>query len=169
MMAISPDLGFAGNVLIFIICAANWFNGIIVPYSEIQAFWRYWVRFPSHLPPFQTRDSNKKKKFITALLPQPLHLPARRHGNRRHRHAKSNLFQHRSNHLLFAPKPDLWPVRRLLGRIRPCATFEPGRNRYLQRVQVDHGRTVSRRLQSGNAQVGRDLGILGHIFAFHGE
>lgn len=72
MMAISPDLGFAGNVLIFIICAANWFNGIIVPYSEIQAFWRYWVGF-FRLPPFWMRDSNKKSRdSSTTSAPSPI-------------------------------------------------------------------------------------------------
>ena len=44
MMAMSPDLGFAGNVLVFVVCICNWFNGIIVPFEEIQTFWRYWVR-----------------------------------------------------------------------------------------------------------------------------
>lgn len=43
MMAMSPDLGFAGNVLVFLVCTCNWFNGIIVPYDQIQVFWRYWV------------------------------------------------------------------------------------------------------------------------------
>ena len=43
MMALSPDLGAAGNVLVFIICTCNWFNGVIVPYEQIQVFWRYWV------------------------------------------------------------------------------------------------------------------------------
>jgi hypothetical protein len=43
MMAVSPDLGVAGNVLVFIVCTFNWFNGIIVPYEQIQVFWRYWV------------------------------------------------------------------------------------------------------------------------------
>lgn len=49
MMALSPDLGAAGNVLVFIVCTCNWFNGIIVPYHQIQTFWRYWVR-DSSLP-----------------------------------------------------------------------------------------------------------------------
>lgn len=44
MMALSPDLGGAGNMLVFIVCTCNWFNGIIVPYHQIQVFWRYWVR-----------------------------------------------------------------------------------------------------------------------------
>ncbi|KAF4333979.1 ATP-binding protein multidrug cassette transport [Fusarium beomiforme] len=43
MVALSPDLGAAGNVLVFIVCTCNWFNGIIVPYSQIQVFWRYWL------------------------------------------------------------------------------------------------------------------------------
>lgn len=43
MMALSPDLGFAGNVLVFLVCTMNWYNGIIVPYNQIQVFWRYWV------------------------------------------------------------------------------------------------------------------------------
>jgi ATP-binding cassette subfamily G (WHITE) protein 2 (SNQ2) len=46
MIAMSPDLGTAGNILVFIICTLNWFNGIIVPYSQIQIFWRYWVSLP---------------------------------------------------------------------------------------------------------------------------
>lgn len=46
MMAMSPDLGFAGNILVFLVCVCNWFNGIVVPYSQIQTFWRYWVRPP---------------------------------------------------------------------------------------------------------------------------
>ncbi|KAK2926203.1 AAA ATPase domain [Fusarium oxysporum f. sp. vasinfectum] len=47
MMALSPDLGAAGNVLVFIVCTCNWFNGIIVPYSQIQVFWRYWLYYLS--------------------------------------------------------------------------------------------------------------------------
>jgi ATP-binding cassette subfamily G (WHITE) protein 2 (SNQ2) len=47
MMALSPDLGFAGNVLVFIVCTCNWFNGIIVPYNQIQVFWRYWLYYLS--------------------------------------------------------------------------------------------------------------------------
>jgi ABC-type multidrug transport system permease subunit len=51
MMAMSPDLGAAGNILVFIICTLNWFNGIIVPYNQIQVFWRYWVCPPlTNLP-----------------------------------------------------------------------------------------------------------------------
>ncbi|KFZ16937.1 hypothetical protein V501_01998 [Pseudogymnoascus sp. VKM F-4519 (FW-2642)] len=47
MMAMSPDLGAAGNILVFIICTLNWFNGIIVPYNQIQVFWRYWLYYLS--------------------------------------------------------------------------------------------------------------------------
>ncbi|CEJ54144.1 hypothetical protein PMG11_00466 [Penicillium brasilianum] len=43
MIGMSPDLGTAGNVLVFLVCAVNWFNGIIVPYDQIQVFWRYWL------------------------------------------------------------------------------------------------------------------------------
>ncbi len=43
-MAMSPDLGVAGNLLVFIICTMNWYNGFIVPYDQMQVFWRYWVR-----------------------------------------------------------------------------------------------------------------------------
>lgn len=43
MMAVSPDLGVAGNVLVFMICTMNWYNGLIVPYNQMQVFWRYWV------------------------------------------------------------------------------------------------------------------------------
>ncbi|KAL8687136.1 MAG: hypothetical protein Q9218_006609 [Villophora microphyllina] len=43
MMAISPDLGVAGNVLVFMICTMNWYNGLIVPYNQMQVFWRYWI------------------------------------------------------------------------------------------------------------------------------
>jgi len=42
-MALSPDLGVAGNVLVFMVCTMNWYNGLIVPYDQIQVFWRYWV------------------------------------------------------------------------------------------------------------------------------
>ncbi|KAL7811019.1 P-loop containing nucleoside triphosphate hydrolase protein [Trichoderma aethiopicum] len=47
MMALSPDLGAAGNVLVFIVCTCNWFNGIIIPYDQIQVFWRYWLYYLS--------------------------------------------------------------------------------------------------------------------------
>jgi ATP-binding cassette subfamily G (WHITE) protein 2 (SNQ2) len=47
MMALSPDLGTAGNVLVFLVCTFNWFNGIIVPYAQIQVFWRYWLYYLS--------------------------------------------------------------------------------------------------------------------------
>lgn len=55
-MALSPDLGAAGNVLVFIVCTYNWFNGIIVPYSQIQVFWRYWVSLLSRLPDIRHRN-----------------------------------------------------------------------------------------------------------------
>ncbi|KAL9596515.1 MAG: hypothetical protein Q9219_005736 [cf. Caloplaca sp. 3 TL-2023] len=45
MMAISPDLGVAGNVLVFMICTMNWYNGLIVPYDQMQVFWRYWLYY----------------------------------------------------------------------------------------------------------------------------
>jgi ABC-type multidrug transport system permease subunit len=47
MIGMSPDLETAGNILVFLVCAVNWFNGIIVPYKQIQVFWRYWVSHPS--------------------------------------------------------------------------------------------------------------------------
>ncbi|KAL4863809.1 hypothetical protein BDV12DRAFT_189408 [Aspergillus spectabilis] len=47
MMAVSPDLGVAGNILVFVVCTFNWFNGIIVPYDQIQVFWRYWLYYLS--------------------------------------------------------------------------------------------------------------------------
>ncbi|KAF2638892.1 hypothetical protein P280DRAFT_519746 [Massarina eburnea CBS 473.64] len=43
MIGMSADLGTAGNVLVFLVCSVNWFNGIIVPYEQIQVFWRYWL------------------------------------------------------------------------------------------------------------------------------
>lgn len=45
MMAVSPDLGVAGNVLVFMVCTMNWYNGLIVPYSQMQVFWRYWLYY----------------------------------------------------------------------------------------------------------------------------
>lgn len=41
--ALSPDLKFAGLVLVFLVTIFNWFNGVVVPYGQIQVFWRYWV------------------------------------------------------------------------------------------------------------------------------
>ncbi|KAL8941766.1 MAG: hypothetical protein Q9216_002051 [Gyalolechia sp. 2 TL-2023] len=49
MMAVSPDLGVAGNVLVFMVCTLNWYNGFVVPYSQMQVFWRHWLY---HLNPF---------------------------------------------------------------------------------------------------------------------
>lgn len=49
MIGMSPDLGTAGNVLVFLVCAVNWFNGIIVPYDQIQVFWRYWVSYDTQV------------------------------------------------------------------------------------------------------------------------
>ena len=43
--ALSPDLKFAGLVLVFLVTVFNWFNGVVVPYAQIQVFWRYWVSF----------------------------------------------------------------------------------------------------------------------------
>ncbi|KAL8987359.1 MAG: hypothetical protein Q9177_003420 [Variospora cf. flavescens] len=45
MMAMSPDLGVAGNLLVFIVCTMNWYNGLIVPYDQMQVFWRYWLYY----------------------------------------------------------------------------------------------------------------------------
>ncbi|KAL5340239.1 ABC-2 type transporter-domain-containing protein [Aspergillus crustosus] len=47
MMALSPDLSIASNILVFIVFTFNWFNGIIVPYDQIQVFWRYWLYYLS--------------------------------------------------------------------------------------------------------------------------
>jgi ATP-binding cassette subfamily G (WHITE) protein 2 (SNQ2) len=41
--AVSPDLKVAGLVLVFLVTTFNWFNGVVVPYSQIQVVWRYWV------------------------------------------------------------------------------------------------------------------------------
>ena len=35
MIGISPDLGTAGNVLVFLVCSVNWFNVVVVPYERI--------------------------------------------------------------------------------------------------------------------------------------
>lgn len=76
--AVSPDLKFAGLVLVFLVTIFNWFNGVVVPYQQIQGFWRYWVCFPpsSSLAVFIPADTRP------ALLPQPPHLPLRRHDHR---------------------------------------------------------------------------------------
>ncbi|KAL4783840.1 ABC-2 type transporter-domain-containing protein [Aspergillus varians] len=62
MMAVSPDLGVAGNILVFIVCTFNWFNGIIVPYDQIQVFWRYWLYY---LSPFTYLLSGMVKAVIS--------------------------------------------------------------------------------------------------------
>ena len=43
VIAFSPDLKSAGLMLVFIVTLFNWFNGVVVPYDQIQVFWRYWV------------------------------------------------------------------------------------------------------------------------------
>ncbi|PVH93264.1 hypothetical protein DM02DRAFT_241565 [Periconia macrospinosa] len=43
MIGMSADLATAGNILVFLVCAVNWFNGIIVPFQQMQVFWRYWL------------------------------------------------------------------------------------------------------------------------------
>ncbi|KAH6634752.1 ABC drug exporter AtrF [Chaetomium sp. MPI-SDFR-AT-0129] len=43
--AVSPDLKFAGLVLVFLVTIFNWFNGVVVPYQQIQGFWRYWLYY----------------------------------------------------------------------------------------------------------------------------
>lgn len=48
--ALSPDLKFAGLVLVFLVTIFNWFNGVVVPYAQIQGFWRYWVSLPLSSP-----------------------------------------------------------------------------------------------------------------------
>ncbi|OCK97384.1 uncharacterized protein K441DRAFT_606404 [Cenococcum geophilum 1.58] len=65
MMALSPDLGFAGNVLVFIVCTCNWFNGIIVPYNQIQVFWRYWLYY---LNPFTYPVGSMVKAVISDVV-----------------------------------------------------------------------------------------------------
>lgn len=45
--SLSPDLKFAGLVLVFLVTIFNWFNGVVVPYQQIQVFWRYWASPPS--------------------------------------------------------------------------------------------------------------------------
>ncbi|KAJ5660839.1 uncharacterized protein N7484_000211 [Penicillium longicatenatum] len=43
--AASPDLKMAGIALVFLVTTMNWFNGLVVPYDEIQVFWRYWIYY----------------------------------------------------------------------------------------------------------------------------
>ena len=134
MMALSPDLGFAGNVLVFLVCTMNWYNGIIVPYNQIQVFWRYWVRIPlpcfpfliSHVPPIppflpeNLAENNPKiltssSHIDTALLPQPLHLPPRRNGNRRNRKPTRRLRPLRPQNLLAPARANMRILRRRMG------------------------------------------------------
>src|SRR6478735_380989 len=79
MMALSPDLGAAGNVLVFIVCTCNWFNGIIVPYSQIQVFWRYWVSQSISASRLSGIPSDKD----IALLLIPIYVPSWRNGDGR--------------------------------------------------------------------------------------
>jgi ABC-type multidrug transport system permease subunit len=44
--ASSPDLKFAGLVLVFLVTTFNWFNGVVVPYAQIQVAWRFWASNP---------------------------------------------------------------------------------------------------------------------------
>jgi hypothetical protein len=72
MIGMSPDLGTAGNVLVFLVCSVNWFNGIIVPYEQIQVLWRYWVRdllrFLKH-PNISTSASyGRRSNFIMTVV-----------------------------------------------------------------------------------------------------
>lgn len=69
MMAMSPDLGVAGNILVFLICTMNWYNGLIVPYDQIQIFWRYWVSLSIDTP--WTSLLNIFHSFII-LIPSPM-------------------------------------------------------------------------------------------------
>lgn len=41
--ALSPDLKVAGLMLVFLVTTFNWFNGVVVPFEQIQVVWRYWV------------------------------------------------------------------------------------------------------------------------------
>lgn len=71
MMALSPDLGAAGNVLVFIVCTCNWFNGIIIPYNQIQVFWRYWVSPPHERKSLGVTEANQQRSSTTC---RPLHI-----------------------------------------------------------------------------------------------
>lgn len=83
-MALSPDLGAAGNVLVFIVCTYNWFNGIIVPYSQIQIFWRYWVSLLSSASAVGFQIFHIVSNCEIVILPLSIHLSARGHGHGRH-------------------------------------------------------------------------------------
>lgn len=111
VIAFSPDLKAAGLMLVFIVTLFNWFNGVVVPYDQIQVFWRYWVRLQFELN-FKSKDrSPANNQIIVAVLHQPFDLPIRRHDHRRQRKRPRGM---RSKRPLFVPAP----IGTVLSRIR---------------------------------------------------
>lgn len=169
MMALSPDLGTAGNVLVFIICTCNWFNGVIVPYGQIQVFWRYWVSCLSPSSPSPLSPALWSDGCMPALLPLPVHVPPRRHGRSRHGLGARGLLPCGPHDLYAAAEPD---VRRLRGRmgarlVGPAP--QPGGVGPLgvPGLPLDHGRPVPGAVQPRRRAAGRPLGLLGHLRAVY--
>ncbi|KAF7503708.1 hypothetical protein GJ744_003333 [Endocarpon pusillum] len=113
-VAMSPDLGFAGNILVFLVCVCDWFNGIVVPYSQTQTFRR-----------------------LLALLHQPIHVPLRRHGQGCHPGPSRHLRRPGSVYILAAARPDLRFVCFGLGNIRCGTAAESYGDGKLQRLPMD--------------------------------
>ena len=80
VIAFSPDLKSAGLMLVFIVTLFNWFNGVVVPYDQIQVFWRYWVR---HIcTPNALNNNNLGLTHFAAVLHQPFDIPIWRYDHR---------------------------------------------------------------------------------------
>jgi len=92
----APSFTVISNVLPFFLTVLSLFNGVVVPYSQLNVFWKYWVSstilpslssgfclragitFPimlkDDLLPGEIHDTNATLSLHTALLAQPQHI-----------------------------------------------------------------------------------------------
>jgi ABC-type multidrug transport system ATPase subunit len=136
----APNAVFASLINPLLIGILVSFCGVLVPYAQIQAFWRYWVSFPFFLSktittPFQVNNTNTPS---TALLPQSFQLLDGSTFSVRGLRPRDQMQGIRVRHLQPAARPIL---RRIPGplprRTRlPQQPRQPGRFRGVQGLPV---------------------------------
>ena len=71
--AFAPSFTVISNVLPFFLVMFSLFNGVVVPYEQLNVFWRYWVSWTNPVPPvfvyFSPESRASWLHFPLALLP----------------------------------------------------------------------------------------------------
>jgi len=151
----APSFTVIANVLPFFLVTFSLFNGIVVPYNQLNVFWKSWVS-----PPQLTRV--EVANLGTDLLAQPQHLLGQRRFGIHNDWPAGSMPRQRGRPLQPARRTDM---SRLCGRIRPPGRpglpDEPQCHGELWVLSVFQRDGVSRVIGGGEPQVERFWHLFG--------